>query len=284
MPPTGYCTLEDVRRALRKAELPGDVMQDEQIAVDAIAAETRWLEKTYLHHWYEPDGISEAEAIDIPTEPNTRDDEHDIPSSAAHVHGSDERDRARSRRHSDTLLETRSRRDRRKRSHRNPKRRIRLAFGDATTLDPPVDESVPAYTRITLERRNVQELNELYVVTADGTYEDWVDSDEYDGGVGKIHRGKDYWVRINNDGVSELYLNVHAMDDDLPSLSNAVYVDIDYGREGIPHNVRRATALRAAAELAEDAVVEIPQNATVYNVETKAEEMREKALELLDVE
>jgi hypothetical protein len=73
------------------------------------------------------------------------------------------------------------------------------------------------------------------------------------------------------------------MDDDIASLSNAVYVDIDYGHEGIPRNVRRAVALRAGAELAEEAVIEIPSNATVYNIESKAEAMRSKADELLEV-
>lgn len=272
----GYCTLEDVRRALRSADLPGDVSQDAQIGVDAILAETEPLEKRLSRHWYVPGGITEADAIDIPTEPKTRDDEHDISTSGALVHGRSERKRHRSRANSDALLESDPRSDRWRTDRRDPKREIRLAFGDHR------DDSVPAYTRITLERRDVQDVNELHVVNADGGFDDWVASDEYDGGVGNNHRGKDYWVRINNGGVSELYLDVHAMDDDLASLANAVYVDIDYGHEGIPRNVRRAVALRAGAELVEDAVIEIPQNATVYNVETKADEMRSKADELLE--
>ena len=71
--PEGYCTLEDVRRALRKANLPGDVSQDTQIAVDAVVAETEPLEKDLSRHWYEPAGISEASETTIPTSAKTRD-------------------------------------------------------------------------------------------------------------------------------------------------------------------------------------------------------------------
>jgi len=85
----GYCTLEDLRRALRESELPGDLSQDKEIAVDAITAQTEWLEKTLKRHWYEPDGISEATAIDIPTSTKSRDDEEDIPTGGTYVSGDD---------------------------------------------------------------------------------------------------------------------------------------------------------------------------------------------------
>jgi len=84
--------------------------------------------------------------------------------------------------------------------------------------------------------------------------------------------------------VSELYLDVHSLDDDIASLSNAVYVDFDYGRAGIPRNVRRGVALRAAAYFTEKASIQIPENARVYNIESKAQEMRDEAEELLGVE
>ncbi|MFC7175260.1 hypothetical protein ACFQL0_21625 [Haloplanus litoreus] len=142
---------------------------------------------------------------------------------------------------------------------------------------------MPAYTRITFDRRDVQALNACHVVTADGGFDDWVDSNDYSGGVGTQNRGEDYWVRVNNGGVSELYLDVHAMDDEIPSFANAVYVDLDYGHEGIPRTVRRAVAFRAGADLVEEAAIQIPDNARLYNVETKAEEMRSKAEELLEV-
>ncbi len=275
--PEGYCTLEDVRRALRSASLPGDISQDSQIAVDAIVSQTEPLEKSLHRHWYSPDGISEASEVSIPTGPKTRDDEEDISRHAAMVHGDSEVERHRHRPNSDALLESGPRYERRRKDYRSPKREIRLAFGDRD------NEDVPAYTRIRLARKDAAAVNTLMVVNDAGGYDDWASSSEYSGGVGNQHRGEDYWVRINNGGVSELYLDIHAMDDDIASLSNAVYIDFDYGHEGIPRNVRRAVAFRAGADLVEEAVVEIPQNATVYNVETKAEEMRAQADELLEV-
>jgi len=83
----GYCTLEDVRRVLREADLPGDVSQDEQIAVDAILAETEPLQRSLKRHFYEPSGIDEATAVTIATSPKTRDDEESIPTGAGHIVG-----------------------------------------------------------------------------------------------------------------------------------------------------------------------------------------------------
>ena len=116
--------------------------------------------------------------------------------------------------------------------------------------------------------RNLDQVDET------GGYDDWVALSDFGGGVGNQHRGEDYWVRINNGGVSELYLDVHAMDDDIHSFANAVYIEYDYGHAGIPRNVRQGVASLAAATLVEEAVIEIPQNTTLYNVETKAEELR----------
>ena len=277
--PTGYCTVDDVRRALREPELPGDVGQDRDIAIDAIASQTEWLEKTLSRHWYVPAGVSEDTDDLIPTSPKTRNDEHDIQTHGALVDGASADERFRYSRNSDALLEAGPRHDRQRRQdlRRDPKEEIRLAFGDLW------NEDAPAYTRITLARKDVAAVNELSVVNADGAFDDWVASSDYSGGVGNQHRGEDYWVRVNNGGVSELYLDVHSMDDDIPSLSNAVYPALDYGHEGIPRNVRRAVAFLAGSDLVEEGVIEIPQNATVYNVETKADEMRSKAEELLDI-
>ncbi len=282
MAPVGYCTLEDVRRALREASLPGDLEQDTQIAVDAIAAETEPLERSLSQHFFEPTGIDEATAIDIPTAPKSRDDEHDVATNGAMVHGAAERDRHQYRKNSDALLVSDPRSDRWRKDRYEPKREIRIATGEAEALEPPVDESRPAYTHIQLARDYVKSLSKLLVIGGDGSYTDWVADDGYTGGVGLEHRGEDYWVRINSGGVSDLYLNVHAMDDDIASLSNAVYVAFDHGHEGIPRAIRRAVALKAGAEFAEEATIQIPDNATVYNVETKAEQMRSKADDLLE--
>lgn len=284
---TGYCTVEDVRRALRKSGLPGDIGQDRDIAIDAIVAQTTWLEKTIERHFYVPGGIDEDTDNLIPTSANTRDDEHDIPTHAGFVHGASE-DRHRLRANSDALLEAGPRHHHRREAYRHPKREIKLAFGDSYALVPPVDETVPAYTRITLERKDVSAVNVLSVVNEDGAYDDWVADSSFDGGVGNANRGKDYWVRINNEGVSELYLDVHSMDDDIPSFSNAVYVDIDFGYEASADDpklrtLRRAVANRAASDLVEEAVTGVPENVTLYNPETKAEKLERKAEELLEV-
>lgn len=263
----GYCTVDDLRRALRKKGLSGDAAQDSAIATDAIEAQSEPLEKALHRHWYEPDGIQEASDITIPAAPKTRDDEHDLPSNAGYVIGNDGSKDGWTPA-TGTIFET-------GRDRPQLKEQLRLASG---TLD---DETIPTYTRIRLARKDVDAVNKLSVINETGGYDEWVASSDYDGGVGNSFRGDDYWVRVNNGGVSELYLDVHAMDDDIPSFSNAVYVDIDYGHEGIPMNVRRAVAMLAGADLVEEAVIEIPQNTTLYNIETKADEMRATAESLL---
>ncbi|MFA1612051.1 hypothetical protein [Halobellus rubicundus] len=243
----GYCTLEDVRRALRKASLPGDLSQDNQIAVDAIVSQTEELEKTYHRHWYAPTGadiLSEASTVDIPTEPKSRDDEESIPTGGAM----------------------------------------------AVDADPTPKLYQGTYTGIDLARRDAKAVEQLLVRDSDGGYTDWVSSTDYSGGTWPNAVGEDYYLRVNNGGQSILYLdteNFREADDDddyyLDSFVNAVYVTFSYGHEGIPRNVRRAVALRAGAEFAEEATIQIPENATVYNVETQAEKMRERADELLDI-
>lgn len=281
--PTGYCTVDDVRRALQETVSKFDSgawgESSHQVVVDAITAQTEWLEKKTDRHWYAPNGITEDDEGLIATAPVTRDDEHDISTHAGFVHGASERDRRRLRANSDALLEAGPRYERRRKHYRDPKQEIRLAFGDLH------DETIPAYTRITFDRRYVQALNELHVVNENGAFDDWVADSAYDGGVGNTHRGKDYWVRINNSGVSELYLNVHSMDDDIPSFSNAVYVDLDHGHEGLPQTIRRAVAFRAGAELLMDdrANLGIPADSQLVSTESKKQAMENKAEELLEV-
>lgn len=266
--PTGYCTVDNVRRALQEAGLPGDAEQDRDIVIDAIAAQTNWLERNTKRHWYVSGGISEDTDDLIPTSTNTRDDEHDISTHGGYVVGAYGSSPSKATATTGTVFSSSS-------SGPQPKEEIRLAFGD---LD---DDTIPAYTRIRLERKDVDAVNTLNVVNVDGGFDDWVASNDFSGGVGNSHRGEDYWVRINNGGVSELYLDVHAMDDDIPSLSNAVYVDIDYGHEGLPRNIRRGVAFRAAADLTEEAATQIPDNARLRSVDALADELREQATDLL---
>ncbi|QLH80977.1 hypothetical protein [Halosimplex pelagicum] len=244
---TGYCTLQDLRRALQEADLPGDVEQEPQLAVDAITAQTEWLEKTLKRHWYAPTGadiLSEADQIDIPTDSKTRDDEYDIPTSSAFVVDDD---------------------------------------------GPAPKTSQGSYAKIELARRDAESVSALHVRTEDGTFEDWADSPDYTEGSWPPS-GEDYYLRVNNGGWSLLYLDTeNLLEDDeddeyvLDSFANAVYLEWSYGHEGIPQNVRRAVAFRAASDFVEDAAIQIPENAQVYNVESLAEQFERKAEDLLEV-
>jgi hypothetical protein len=80
--PTGYCTVDDVRRGLKKADLPGDAAQDRDIVIDAIAGTTEWLRKSLNTHFYVPGGVSGDSDDLIPTDVRPRGPEqHDIPST-----------------------------------------------------------------------------------------------------------------------------------------------------------------------------------------------------------
>lgn len=264
----GWCTLEDVRRALRKASLPGDVGQENQIAIDKIEAQTEPLEKVLNRHWYAESGdqiLTEASSVTIPQSPLTRDDEHSLPTHGGYVVGANGDDPTRATATTGTVFASPP-------SGPAPKDEIRVATGD------PDDDTTPTYTRLQLNRKDVDAVNSLHIANADGSYDDWVASNDYDGGVGfSSHVGDDFYARVNNGGVSELYINIHSLDDGLFTLSNAVVVDFDYGHAGIPQNVRQGVANLAAAELVEEAVIEIPQNTTLYDIETKAEELRTTA-------
>ena len=245
--PTGYCTLEDVRRALRQSDLPGDLSQDKQIAVDAVVAQTEELGKNLKRHWYAETGaaiLDEATTVDIPTGPKSRDDEESIPTGGAFL------------------------------------------AGDA----PEPKTWQGSYTRLDLDRRDAESVEELLVRDRDGGYTDWVTDTDYSGGTWPDALGEDYVLRVNNGGYSVLYLDTENFlkedeDDEyyLESFANAVYVTFSFGHSGIPQTFRRAVALRAAAEFTEEASVEIPENETVYGVETKADKMRDRAEELLEV-
>lgn len=282
--PDGWCTLEDVRRTLRSANLPGDISQDKAIAVDGIVAQTNELERMLSHYWYADPGdpiVSEATEVTIPTAPDTRDDEHDIPRWGAFVDETSERRYRYRHRDADAALGTATPRRHSRRLNKHPKYQIKTATGEYTGGDDSDDG--PVYTRIQFARRYVKVVNELHVLGADGSFTDWVASSDYDGGVGPTHRGDDYWVRINSGGVSELNIDVHALDDEITSLSNAVIVDFDHGEEGIPRDLRRAVALRAAAELVDDPAFTIPDNAQVRGVDSLADKFESRAEELLGV-
>lgn len=245
--PVGYCTLEDLRSALREASLPGDVSQDEQLAVDAITAETEPLEKELKRHWYAPTGsqiLDEATAIDIPTGPKTRDDEEDIPTASAFI--VDE---------SGPVPKT----------SQGTYAKIPLARRDA--------EAVEA-----LHVRQADGSYEDWANSAEYTGGEWPPSGEdyylrvNNGGWSRLYLDTSNFLKPEED---DEYV--------LDSFANSVYLEFDYGHKGLPQNLRRAVALRAGASLVEEPAFSIPENARIRSVESKAEEMRSEADRLLDV-
>ncbi|GAA1280075.1 hypothetical protein GCM10009725_30340 [Aeromicrobium tamlense] len=233
----GYCTVEDLRRALRKSDLPGDASQDREIALDAITGQTEWLQEETNRHWFDPDGVVEDEDDLIPTEPLTHEmDEQDIETSA-------------------------------------------VIFAD-DEISPSTNGPGP-YTTVNLFRRDVLEVTELLVLNDEGSFDDWVADDEFEEG-----RGADYWLQVDDaDGWTSLYLNTNSLEDEMTDYRGAVLATYEYGIEGASaaKTIRRAIALRAGAHFAEEAAIQIPENARLGSIETKAQEMRNEAEELLGI-
>ncbi|WP_135302645.1 hypothetical protein [Haloarcula amylovorans] len=247
MTDTGYCTLEDLRRALREAELPGDISQDQQIAVDAITAQTEWLEKSLKRHWCAPTGASildEASTIGIPTGPKSRDDEHDIPTASAFVVDED-----------------------------GPAPKTSQGDYAKIELDRRDAKSIEA-----LHVRTADGSYEDWAASDDYTEGSWPPSGEdY---YPRVNNGG--WSRLYLDTTNFLK---EGEDDEyvLDSWANAVYLEWSHGHEGIPRNVRRAVAFRAGSDFVDEAAVQIPENARVRSIESLADQMERKADELLEV-
>lgn len=271
----GYCTVDDVRRAMVATtdKFDGTPWGDNnsQVVLDAITGLTEWLQKGTKRHWYESAGLSEDDEGIVAGSVESRDDEHSLPTHGGYVFGSYTGVSARWTTESGTAFKNETR-------DADPKEQIRLSTGD---VDEDADDDPPAYTRIRLERKDVSAVNTLNVVNESGGYDDWTSTKT--GGVGNSSRGDDWWVRVNNRGVSELYLDIHSMDDDLPTLNNAVYVDIDFGADGIPQSVRRGVAFLAASQLVleDDLKTRIPDQGQFTNVETKGQVWERRGLDLL---
>lgn len=256
---TGYCTVTDVRRVFQEVDLTGALAEsNNQFVVDTITAVSSTVEKATKRHWYDSGGVDGDDRNVIPADPQSRDDEFDLPSQGAVAFGAADADR-RSR-ESRTVFSTGP-------SGPGIKESIRIGAGN---LD---DETVPTYARITLARKDVSSLDRLLVINADGAYDDWVASSDYDTGVGLPNRGADAWVRLNNGGVSELNIDVHALDNGIPSLARAIYVTVSYGKDEVPQRIRRGVAFLAAADLVlnDEFVTAIPDDGQLTSLETKAQ-------------
>ena len=243
--PEGYCTFEDLRSALQEEDLPAEVEQDPRLAVDSITAQTEWLEKTLKRHWYEPNGITEANQIDIPTEPKSRDDEYSIPTSSAVVVDDD---------------------GPAPKTSQGDFAKIELDRRDADAIDA-------------LHVRQPDGGYEDWAASPDYTEGSWPPSSDADYYL-RVNNGG--WSRLYVDVTNFLEEDE---DDEyvLDSWANAVYLEWSYGHEGIPKTVRRAVAFRAASDFVEDAAIQIPENARVSSVEALADKYERKAEELLEV-
>jgi hypothetical protein len=242
MPEVGYCTVEDVRRALRAADLPGDAAQDRQIVVDTITGQTEWLQNKTSRHFYAPDGIEEDTDDLVPTAPKTvAGEELDVPSSP---HASSQQMQVAASRQA-----------------RYPRR----------TNGP--------FTRVRLGKHYVDSLTKLEVCDSSGQFTDWVADNSKT-------EDEDYRLYVEPGSVSSpSYVDLRARA--LPRLSNyekAVRVSYDYGLDELPDTVRRAVAMKAAAELVtgDDAAMGIPENANLVAPETKVQALERQAEEKLE--
>jgi len=240
--PTGYCTVDDVRRALRSANLPGDAAQDSDIVVDAIVGQTEWLQEWTNRHWFVSGGISEDDDDLIPTSTKTRqDEEQDIPSTP----------------------------------HAGPGQMQVPASRQARY---PLRNNDP-FTRIKLDKQYAQTLSAVKVKDASGSFTDWTASNDY-------AQGEDYRLYVDAGSTSSpSYVDLRARV--LPRLRNydtAVRVSYDYGLDELPRTVRRAVALKAAAQLLTDdeAAMAIPDDGQLTSAETKVQAMERQAEELLE--
>lgn len=243
--PTGYATVEDVRRVL--SETVSDFnsgawgTSNNQAVVDAIASQAEWLREKTNRHWYVPGGISEDGHGLVPTDVRSRaGEEQDIPSTPHPQHG--------------TLFQA----DR----GRYPRR------------------SHGPYARVPLDKHAVDTLTAVEVRDSSGAFEDWTADPSKT-------EGEEYALYVEpGDASSPSYLDLHV--GALPAMrryESAVRVSYDYGIEGLSRTVRRAVAMRAAAQLLapdDEAALGIPENATLQAVETKVGALERQADELLE--
>lgn len=280
MTDTGYCTVSDVRRVLQDAQLPGDLASNNaRIVQDAITSWSDQLETWTHKHWYDSGGtIDDPEGV-LPTSPLTRNDEHDLPTSGAEVDQMGEEPDYWNA-NSDALLESGPERYRYYDRDVDKRGRLRIAFGEFHPGSHP-ENTTPAYTRIRLNRKDVSAVSELMVVNESGGFDDWLQ--DKTGGIGNQYRGEDWWVRINNRGVAELYLDVQQMGEEIASLASAVYVEFSFGEDEIPMSVRRGVAMLAASQVVidEEYLSGMPEQGQLVQVETKSEKWERTGYRLL---
>lgn len=154
-----------------------------------------------------------------------------------------------------------------------------MQFAASKQARYPVRNNDP-YTRVKLDKHAATSLTALEVKTQTGEYVDWVASNRHD-------EGADYELYVEPGSTdSPSYIDLRAsLVPSLSNYSNAVRASYDYGVEDVPGTVRRAVAMKAAAQLLapdDEASLGIPENANLQAVETKVQALERQAEQLLE--
>jgi len=139
---------------------------------------------------------------------------------------------------------------------------------------------VGPYTKVRLDKHYAEEITALDVRDVSGSFEDWMEASDKT-------EDEDWELYVepgSSSSPSYAYLNVHSLPP-LQHYSGAVRVSYTYGDEGIPGTVRDAVSLRAAAKLVidDEEVTAIPDSGQLISVQTKAQQWRDAADDLLEV-
>ena len=243
MPGIGYCTPEDVRKALQEKDLSADLSTD--IVESAIFGQSEWLRESTHRHWYEPDADTDADTGNdgLASAPLTHaEDVLSIPSSP----------------------------------HPAPSQGYRHADGIGQLRYPRPTSG--RYTAVRLRRRDVRTISELLVLDATGSPTDWatektegrgedyyVQVDSADGLSTLYLDTASLPARQNfGDAVIATY------DYGVEGLSNTV-------RRAI------ALRAGAQLVLDEDAQIGIPDSGQLVSLESKAQAMERQAKDLLSI-
>jgi len=138
------------------------------------------------------------------------------------------------------------------------------------------------YVRVGLDHHNVTTLSALRVRDASGDVTDWTTTaDKVEG------RGEDYYLATPTDAGKAGQTRLYVHEASLPravDYAGMLTLDYEYGRDEVPETIRRAVAFRAAAELVidDEFSVSIPDNGQLVGVQTKAQQFRDRAADLLD--
>lgn len=240
----GYCTAEDVRKALQERGLDGDGQGplSKPIVDAAIAGQTDWIRRETKRHWYDPNADSDSDTSNdiLPSSPRSITEENgDIPSSPHAGHA-------------------------------------QLAVDDNVRY--PVTQG-GGYAEIRLGFKDIESVTKLLVREKGRDYTDWV----ADSGIVQ-GRGEDYYLESDPEtDITDLYIDTRALAP-RQDWTNTVVVDFDYGTSPIPETIRRAQAALAGADLVmdDDVKTAIPNDGQLIAVETKADRLIKQAMRLLE--